>query len=421
MPRLYRAMRIALLPFAVCAPLAHAETPLSLAQAVQQAQAHNHDARLADIAVTSADAGVTQAQAAPNPSLTVQTANINPAAGVGPGGLRSKTVDSTFRIDQLIERGGKRELRGAAAERLARAARSDAADTRRQLRRDVSQSYFDLLAAQERVGILDDLAKLSDHTLDAAEKRQRAGDLAAADVARLRIDTLRARNDAEGARADLAQAQRALELLLGHEAGETPVATDSWPSTAPAPTDSAVELRSDVLAAKARAEAAVAARRLAQAGRTRDVSVGVQFEHYPTSATNQQGSGNSVGISVQVPLFVRYHNEGEIRAAEAAVDAADETLLRTRQQARADVDKAAADMRAAAARSVRFEQDILPAARKASDAGEFAFTHGASGVMDVLDVRRSYRSAQLDALAARADFAKSVAAFDAATTEESKE
>jgi cobalt-zinc-cadmium efflux system outer membrane protein len=41
--------------------------------------------------------------------------------------------------------------------------------------------------------------------------------------------------------------------------------------------------------------------------------------------------------------------------------------------------------------------------------------------MDVLDVRRSYRSAQLDALAARADFAKSVAAFDAATTEESKE
>ncbi|WP_460826814.1 TolC family protein, partial [Massilia terrae] len=241
MSRMLRAMQVALLPLAACAPLAHADTPLSLAQAVQRALAHNHDARLADIAVASADAAQVQAQAAPNPSLTVQTANINPAAGVGPGSLRSKTVDSTFRIDQLIERGGKRELRGVAAERLARAARSDAADTRRQLRRDVSLAYFDLLAAQERVVILDELAKLSDHTLDAAEKRQRAGDLAAADVARLRIDTLRARNDAEGAVADLAQARRALELLLGEDGGGIPVATDGWPSTAPATAVGAVD------------------------------------------------------------------------------------------------------------------------------------------------------------------------------------
>lgn len=421
MSRFARAMGIALLPLAVCVPQAHADTALTLAQAVQRALAHNHDARLADIAVASADAATTQAKAAPNPTLSVQTANINPAEGVGPGGLRSKTVDTTFQIQQLIERGGKRALRGEAADKLARAVRSDAADTRRQLRRDVSQAYFDLLAAQERVAILNELAQLSDGTLGAAEKRQKAGDLAAADVARLRIDTLRAHNDAEGAVADLAQAQRTLELLLGHDGGEIPVATDPWPTTAPAPAASAVDGRADVLAAKARADAAIASRRLAQAGRTRDLTVGVQFEHYPVSATNQLGSGNSVGISVQVPLFVRYNNEGEIRAAEAAVDAADESLLRARQQARADVEKAAADMRSAAARSERFEHDILPAARKASDAGEFAFTHGASGVMDVLDVRRSYRSAQLDALAARADFAKSVAAFDAATTEESKE
>jgi cobalt-zinc-cadmium efflux system outer membrane protein len=414
-------MQGALLALTACAALAHAENPLSLKEAVRLALAHNHDSRLADIAVESADAALTQAQAAPNPSLTLQTTNINPAAGIGAGGLRSKTVDSTVRIDQLIERGGKRQLRGAAAAQLARAARADAGDVRRQLRRDVGQAYFDLLAAQDRALILRELADLSVHALDAAERRQRAGDLAASDTARLRIDALRARNDADAALADLGQAQRALELLLGDD-GDAPRAIDAWPGAmAPAVSEGVLERRADVLAAKARVEAALAARKLARAGRTRDVAVGVQFEHYPVSAANPQGTGNSVGIAVQVPLFVRYGMEGEVRAAEAAVDAAEESLLRTRQLARAELGKAVADMNASAARVARFDHEILPAARKAAEAGEFAFTHGAASVMDVLDVRRTYRSAELDALAARTDFAKAAAAFDAAISQESKE
>ncbi|WP_460829432.1 TolC family protein, partial [Massilia agilis] len=183
----------------------------------------------------------------------------------------------------------------------------------------------------------------------------------------------------------------------------------------------AIERRADVRAAQARLDAARAAHKLALAGRTRDITVGVQFEHYPASAANPQGSGNSVGIAVQVPLFVRYGMEGEVRSAQASVDAAEEALLRTRQLARAELDKAAAELRTSAALVARFEHDILPAARKASEAGEFAFSHGAASVMDVLDVRRSYRAAELDAIAARADFAKSAAAFDAAISEESKE
>ncbi|GAB3438473.1 TolC family protein [Massilia solisilvae] len=422
MVTMYRAMRCALLAFAACAAPAHAAMPLTLAQAVRLALSRNHDARLAAIAVDSAEAAQTQARAAPNPSLTLQTTNINPAAGVGAGSLRSKTVDSTVRVDQLVERGGKRELRGAAAAQLVAAARADADDVRRQLRRDVGQAYYDLLAAQERVQVLVQLADLSEHALRAAQQRERAGDLAPSDTLRLRMDALRARNDADSATASLGQAQRALALLLGAESGELPSAVDGWPALVLADRGQAlIERRADVRAAQARLDAARAAHKLALAGRTRDITVGVQFEHYPASAANPQGSGNSVGIAVQVPLFVRYGMEGEVRAAQASVDAAEEALLRTRQLARAELDKASAELKTSAALVGRFEHDILPAARKASEAGEFAFSHGASSVMDVLDVRRSYRAAELDAIAARADFAKSAAAFDAAISEESKE
>ncbi|WP_317202534.1 TolC family protein, partial [Janthinobacterium sp.] len=173
----------------------------------------------------------------------------------------------------------------------------------------------------------------------------------------------------------------------------------------------------DVRAARARVAAAQAAHKLALAARTRDVTLGLQFEHYPASVANPQGSGNSYGIAVQVPLFLRYQYDGEIRAAQGALDVAQENLEKTRDLARADLLGSWEDARAAGVRVERYEDSLLPAAKKSADAAEFAFRHGALNIMDVLDVRRTYRAAQLDALAARADFAKSLAAWQAAVSE----
>ncbi|HEV7815971.1 MAG TPA: TolC family protein, partial [Janthinobacterium sp.] len=111
-----------------------AAQPLSLQQAIRAALEHNPDMRLAALGVAGASANSSIAGAAPNPLLTLQSMNINPGAGVGSGSLRSKTVDSAVRIDQLIERGGKRGLRIDQAAHLEEASRHDMHDTRRQLR-----------------------------------------------------------------------------------------------------------------------------------------------------------------------------------------------------------------------------------------------------------------------------------------------
>jgi cobalt-zinc-cadmium efflux system outer membrane protein len=171
------------------------------------------------------------------------------------------------------------------------------------------------------------------------------------------------------------------------------------------------------LAAKFRLDAALASRKLALASRTRDVSVGVQYEHFPASDANSQGSGNSFGIAVQIPLFVRYQFDGEIRAAEIAVNAAEENLEKTRDLARSDLIRNADDARASYERVRRYDDYLLAAAKKSADAAEFAYQHGALGVMDVLDARRTYRATQLEALAARVDYAKSLAAWQAAISE----
>lgn len=416
MPPFFRLRFAPMLLMSLLAAPANAQV-LRLEQAISLAEQHNRDLKLAAIGVDSAGAAVTSAAAAPNPILTLQTLNINPAAGIGAGSLRSKTVDSTARIDQLIERGGKRGLRTVAASRLQDAAHADLDDARRQLRRDVAAAYYDLLAAQDRQSISADAATLAEKAVAAAEQRHKAGDLAGSDSARLRIDALRARNDADDAAAALDEAKRTLAFLLGQASAGHLSATGPWPDAHPAQVTEVaalVETRPDVQAALARVRAAEASRDLARAGRTRDVTVGVQFEHYPASAANPQGSGNSIGIAVQIPLFVRYTMQGEIRSAELALDAAHENLDKTRQAARADVERARAQAAAAARRVERYDRDILPATRRAADDAEFAFAHGALGVMDVLDVRRAWRAAQLDAVAARADLAKAVAALEAA-------
>ena len=413
----------ALLP--LCLPLIlHAQTPLADSLGLEPLQRvaleRNHDVRVSALVLDSAAAAVTSAAAAPNPMLTVQTMNINPGLGVGAGSLRSKTVDSSVRIDQLLERGGKRDLRRDSALHQAEGAREDVREARRQLRLAVSQAYYDALAAGERLAILDDTAQLYQRTVEVAQKKRQAGDVSPADVARLQVEALRASNDTAQARSDVARARQTLALLTGidNRQAQLPLA-DGWPAVVATtlaqddPAEAAIARRPDVMAAQARVAAALSAHKLALAARTRDVSIGVQAEHYPASASNPQGSGNSFGISLQVPLFLRYQYDGEIRSAQVALDLAQENLEQARILARAELSRSALDVRSNGERLQRIDDSLLPAAQKSAQAAEFAYQHGALPIADVLDVRRSYRAVQLDALAARSDYAKALAAWQA--------
>lgn len=398
---------------------------LSLSQAISAAIEHNHDIRLSALNVKSARAATVIANAAPNPNLSIQTANINPKQGIGSGNLRDKTMDTTIRLDQVIERGDKRELRTENATHLELASNADLLEARRQLKLNVGQSYYDLMAAQEKLAAAKETLSLSEATANAAQKKQKAGDIAGADLYRITVDALRAKNDVLQAEADLAKTRFALALLTGATARANGIyAADRWPDlqdiSLNAIADKVVEQRADIRAAEARLDAAMSARKLAVASRTRDVSVGVQFEHWPTNDTNTQGSGNSVGVSLQIPLFTRYYYDGEIRAAEVAVDVAQENLDKIRDAAKNEIYRLLHDVQSSADRVHRYQQDLLTAAKQSADAAEFAFKNGATSVMDVLDARRIYRSTQLDAVTAQADYAKSLLAWRAATSEDEK-
>jgi cobalt-zinc-cadmium efflux system outer membrane protein len=191
-------------------------------------------------------------------------------------------------------------------------------------------------------------------------------------------------------------------------------AIDAFPVVALPDTriDEAVLMRRpDMQAAEARIRQAEKQRDLARSLQTRDVTVGVEFEHAPNSDAK-----SAIGGGISIPLFTNYQYQGEIARAEVNLTAAMEDLDRVRAQALGEMNQARSDLLSAAERAKRFDDAVLEAAQKSAEAADFAYQHGAMGVMDLLDARRTLRALQLEAETTHADYAKAMAAWQAATT-----
>ena len=399
-------------------------TPMELETLVLDA---NHDLRLARLAVDGAQAGIQQADVRPNPTLSYNGASYSPQTGLGGGNPFGKRIDQIVRLDQTFERGDKRVLRIALAEKQLAGRRLDLQEQRREVLQMVRNAYIDLLLAEKRIEVLSETQRAYEASLDAAGKRVRGGDLAAADLAKLRVEVLRARTDGDAAVADRLHAQTALAVLLGLDDDPHLIATDgNWPeATAPGPspvsssgaastfgsTDDIAD-RPDVASANLAIAAAATSIDLARSQRVRDVTIGVQLERYPGLG----GTGNTIGVGASIPLFIGNDYRGDIAHAVSDREVAEETAAKVRASALADAANARADLDAAERKLRTYREGLLEAAQSAARSADFAFDRGALGLLDVLDARRTLLSTRLDALGAEADFARARAAIDAAST-----
>ncbi len=407
------------LAFFVFASTAAEARDLTLAEAERLLAEKNRELIAARRAVESAGAQRVMAAARPNPTLSLNSSSISSNPGTGAGPLNQKRIDTVLRIDQPFERGNKRELRMDAAEGLERAARGDSLDVLRTQLAQLRGAYYDVKQAEEKVTILADSAQLFARTLSAAQARLKAGDLAPAEVAKVQVDYERAQNEARASLAELTRVRLTLGYLIGEgRAAQDLRAADPWPERIrpdPEAVERAIEQsaegRPDVVAAKARVAAAEKLRDLARSLRTRDVTIGAQYERFPGTVPS-----DSLGIGFSVPLFIGNDFTGDIQRAEVDRYAALDALDRSRAVATNEVRRAASDLNAAAERLERFDGSLLAAADRSAQAAEFAFQRGATSVLEVLDARRTLRAVQLEALAARTDYAKALAAWRASQT-----
>ena len=381
---------------------AESSLALSYATAKQIWEKENIDLKLADDQMQGALGDKIAAAQRPIPTLSFNTTSIETGA---PAVI--KQADSVARIDQLFERGDKRALRVREAALRSDAAAADLHDAKRLGEIELANRYYNLLLAQQQLHIAEENAELYRRSVAAAELRVHVGDLAAADLARLQVDALRAQNDSAAAHNAWLQAQTALASYLNSGDSQAIVASDTWPTLQPIAAvdniDALVLQRPDVIAADKRAAAAAAAFEQAQAKRTRDVTVGVQAEH-----NGQNRPINTVGIGFSVPLSTNQAYSGEIARARADLSYAQRLAEQTRNRAVAEIANAHSELTNARDQLKRFDQHLLDAAAQALNAAELGYRHGALPLMDLLDARRTYKSTQIDAVAVRANYAKAL-------------
>lgn len=384
---------------------------LSLSQAMQAAQ-NNLDVSLARRALDVARGDVTAADRAPIAVLSSKAGSINLQNGIGEGNLfRDKRLEKAIGVDWTYERGNKRELRTQAAQSLADAAMADVEDIKVQQRIATAAAYFDLLAAQERINEVRAIARSAAQLASTAQRRVQAGDLPALDAARTEIEAQRAATDLASAQIDRQRTALGLAQLTGISNPAALWVQADWPVLQSLPTDTlypSIEARADVRAALQRVEAARAALESASAQKSRDLTLGTSFTHFPGTSTRQ------LEFRLQMPLngfLGSYNFQGEIARAQAQLSQAEDALEKTRRSATADFQRLQQDQSGAAARALSYEASILPRAHKVAEMAELAYSKGAMSLTELIDARRTLRSILIEALNARTDHAKAALAW----------
>ena len=408
------ALAVCTLPTAALAQAAAPVGALSLPQALLAAR-ENLDVTLARQGVLAARADILAANRAPYPVASARASQIDLHNGIGGGNLLTgKRIEKYIGLDWTYERGNKRELRTAAAQRLADAAEAELTDIRVQQQLGALGAWVDLLAAQERLGEVQEVVRSASSLAEIARRRVSAGDLAAQDQSRAEIEAQRAASDLRGAGLERDRAAVVLGVFLGSPAPLGLRAEGGWPALDDARRPAVdipvlVEQRADVRAADARLAAAQALFQGALATRKADVTVGASAGHYPGTSTAL------VELRVQMPLFWGYYQQGEIARAQAQLSQAESYAARLRIAASAELQRLRQEALSAAARARSYETDILPRARRVAEQAEFAFKRGALSLTDVLDARRTLRTTLIEALAARAEYARADGAWQLRT------
>lgn len=378
-----------LLP-AVAAPI-RAEEPivveprgdLSLRDALGLAIARSPELQSFSAEVRAREAHEIQAGRLPNPQLHTEVENV------GGSGTRAAFDDTetTLRLSQLVEFGGKRAARRRVAALGSALAGWDYEAKRLHVLNETSKAFVRALAAQERVTLAGELERIAAEAVRAADAQVAAGGAPA-------VESMRATVALEKATGDRRHAEQELHALRGELAAhwaETQPAfarvSGNLAAIAPPPPTDELERRLDATPDVARWATEIgerrAALRLEQAERIPDLTVGAGGRHFSDTGDN------AMVLELSIPLPVFNRNDGAIAEAEHRLAKATADGQAASVSAHATLRAAAARLTAAWEQERRLRTRVLPQATAALDGARDAYRKGLFRAVDVLDAQRT--------------------------------
>ena len=414
---LARGCAACVLLFVVCSANAQSraepvnpEGELTLARAVDAALRSNPDLLASAYELSAAQARIVQAGLRPNPEFGLELENF-----AGSGATRGiDSLETTLSLSQVVELGGKRGLRRAAAE-----ADLDFVDIEQRAREldvlsNVTSRFIDVVAAQERVRFAIQATALAQSTLDAIGTRVEAGRSPEAERSRARIALTRALIEQRQVESELRAARYALSA--------------SWGSSEPAFTTARAELF-DLRAVESfqalmdRLEQSPDFIRFASEARLREAELRlarVQARPNLTFSLGmrrfEQTDDAALVAGFSMPLPIHDKNQGAIREAQIRLDQTDALRNAARVRARASLLALYQEMNTDRARVGTLRNEAMPQAQLALEQTRSGYDRGRFSFLELITVQEELLAVQAAAIDAAADFHRVLAEIERLTS-----
>lgn len=365
--------------------------PLTLHTALALAAEANADLSAARHELAATDGAVQQAGLLPNPTLEVERVDRKRA---------DDARETTFLLSQPLELGGKRGARMQAAEHTRDSAAAALGARQAEIRANVIDAWFAVLAAQEQLRLAQESSELAQRAAQATGRRVIAGKVSPVEETRAKVAAATVTLELLRARSELAVTRKKLAAMWGNPSPRFDKADGDIDLLPSLPDQALLHHRLAQAPAMALARSELASRQsLAQvelSKRVPDITLNLGRKRSEELGRSQL----IVGFSVPLPLFDR--NQGNVLETTRRVDKARDELSSTVLRLDSELAQAREDFDLARAQALALRTDIVPGAQSAYAAASTGFENGKFGFLDVLDAQRTLleaRSQYLNALA----------------------
>jgi cobalt-zinc-cadmium efflux system outer membrane protein len=400
--------------FAQQAATADAER-VTIAQAVSEALDHNLRLLAERYNVSIADTRIITARLRPNPVFTfgADYNDIlgsgfynNPSNGAGP-------PEVNFRVDYVLERGGKRRDRIEVAATAREVAQLGVLSATRSLVLEVQNAFVEVQQARENLALAQENLKVFQGIVAVNSDRVRAGDLGKVELVRTQVAALQFRNSVRQAELRLRTARNRLQTLMGRTTfSDSFEAIGDLRRDAPAPTSEvllqrAFEMRPELQALNRDQARSVADLRLQIAQGKVDYTVGTMYHRQYGYA-----SGSAMGFFFSAPLPVFNRNQGEIERVRQEQRQIEARIHALQNDIRAEVQNAYQQHLTARDLLESIERDMLAEARDVRETTEYSYRRGEASLIELLDAQRAFNDTVQGYNEARAEYARSLYLID---------
>ncbi|MHC4692189.1 MAG: TolC family protein [Planctomycetota bacterium] len=370
---------------------------ITLREALALALMYNPELRAFSWDVRASQARHLQARLWPNPSLMVEVEEV------GGTGQRSgfDAAETSIQLSQPIDLSDKRGKRTKLASLEQELAGSDYEAKRLDVFTEVSISFIEVLAAQDRFGLAEEQRQLSEEVLDTVTKRVEAGKdsplektKAAVALSNIKIQHQKAIRNLEFARKQLAFTWAGKEAVFKSAAGRL----DPDKLSPIPPVDELLDLtleNPDITRWSLEIEKYKAALELEKAKAISDVKLKGGLQRF------NETDDNAVVFGVTIPLPISDRNQaGKLEAAY--------NLARAREKQKAahiriqmELAKAYRALSIAYTEAIGLEDDVLKGAERVFEASKTGYQQGKLDYLNVLDAQRTLFQAKakyIDAL-----------------------